>query len=199
MNNNNNSQKTNQKTLKTIPFVDNFEFLPFQKATHLWLAGQNKGHQLSHNLLLCLVRVRCIPLLQPQLALPAKQQHKLHLQTKNHDCFTPVHVGLFSCMYTVHAVCQIYLVKIKQIWKSPSFPYPVGQCPPVILTTGNSHFSPPTQSRTGMTSVRMKLLHPPLRLSVPDFQNQCPQSRPHPRQVVLLNVLRCLVDILGTS
>ena len=68
-----------------LPFVDNFEFLPFKKATHLWFAGQNKGHQLSHNLLLRLVRVCCVPLLQPQLALPAEQQHKLHLDTKDVD------------------------------------------------------------------------------------------------------------------
>ena len=38
----------------------------------------------------------------------------------------------------------------------------------------------PTQSRIGMTSVRMWLLHPPLRLFVHVFQNQYLQSRPCP-------------------
>ena len=38
----------------------------------------------------------------------------------------------------------------------------------------------PTQSRIGMVSLRMWLLHPPLRLSVHVFQNQYPQSRPCP-------------------
>ena len=69
---------------------------------------------------------------------------------------------------------------LSQYHKSPSFPFPVipsAHLSSVVLTTGSS-FSP-TQSRIEMTSLRMWLLHPPLRLFVHVFQNlwsrPCPQ------------------------
>ena len=71
---------------------------------------------------------------------------------------------------------------LSQYHKSPSFPFPVipsAYLSSVVLTTGSSPFSP-TQSRIEMTSLRMWLLHPPLRLFVHVFQNQYLWSRPCP-------------------
>ena len=55
--------------------------------------------------------------------------------------------------------------------------YPV---PPAIQTTGKSPFSPQTQSRIGMMSLRMWLLRPPLSLSVYVSPNRYPQRQPTP-------------------
>ena len=71
---------------------------------------------------------------------------------------------------------------LSQYRKSPSFPFPVipsAHLSSVVLTTGSSPFSP-RQSRIEMTSLRMWLLHPPLRLFVHIFQNQYLWSRPCP-------------------
>ena len=71
---------------------------------------------------------------------------------------------------------------LSQYHKSPSFPFPVipsARLSSVVLTTGSSPFSP-TQSRIEITSLRMWLLHPPLRLFVHVFQNQYLWSRPCP-------------------
>ena len=71
---------------------------------------------------------------------------------------------------------------LSQYHKSPSFPFPVipsAHLSSVVLTTGSSPFSP-TQSRIETTSLRMWLLHPPLRLFVHVFQNQYLWSRPCP-------------------
>ena len=72
---------------------------------------------------------------------------------------------------------------LSQYHKSPSFPFPVipsAHLSSVVLATGSSPF-PPKQSRIEMTSLRMWLLHPPLRLFVHVFQNQYLWSRPCPQ------------------
>lgn len=61
------------------PFVHNLAVLPLEKAAHLRLPGQDRRDELARDLLLHLVRVGHVPLLQAELALPAEQQHKLHL------------------------------------------------------------------------------------------------------------------------
>ena len=88
--------------------------------------------------------------------------------------------------YLQHRCRKAGLVKtrwLSQYHKSPSFPFPVipsAHMSSVVLTTGSSPFSP-MQSRIEMTSLRMWLLHPPLRLFVHVFQNQYLQSRPCPQ------------------
>lgn len=64
------------------PLVDNLEVSPLQEAAHLGLAGQNCLHQLSGDLLFLLVRQRHVPLLEPELALSAEEEHELHLETR---------------------------------------------------------------------------------------------------------------------
>lgn len=62
-----------------LPFVHNLEVSPFQETAHLRLPGQYGLDQISGDLLPLLVRQRNVPLLKPQLSLPAEQQHELHL------------------------------------------------------------------------------------------------------------------------
>lgn len=64
------------------PLVDYFAVLPLQKRAHLGLTGENCCDQFAGDFLLCLVWIRHVPLLKPQFALSAEQQHKQHLDEK---------------------------------------------------------------------------------------------------------------------
>lgn len=65
------------------PFIDNLEVPPLQEAAHLWFACEHDLHELAHHLLLVALGGGSVPLLQPQLALPAEQQHETHLKTES--------------------------------------------------------------------------------------------------------------------
>jgi len=62
------------------PFVDNLHVFPFDEARHFRFPSQNGRDQLTDNLLLHFVSICNVPFLQPQLALPAEEYHKLHLK-----------------------------------------------------------------------------------------------------------------------
>ena len=76
----NNKMVTTNDDILIEPFIDNLQVFPLNKAGHLRFSRQHGRHQLANDLFLHLVRVRDVPLLQPQLALPAEQYHELHLQ-----------------------------------------------------------------------------------------------------------------------
>lgn len=63
-----------------VPFVNDLDVLPLEKARHLRLPCENRRYQFSGYLLLQLVRMGDVPLLQAEFTLTAEQQHKLHLQ-----------------------------------------------------------------------------------------------------------------------
>lgn len=62
------------------PLIHDLEVSPLQEAAHFGLPSQDGLHQLSGDLLFLLIRQRHVPLLKPELALSAEQEHKLHLQ-----------------------------------------------------------------------------------------------------------------------
>ena len=64
------------------PFVHDFVVPPFEEIAHLGFPGQYCCDEFPGDLLLRLLEVRRVPLLQPQLALPAEQQHELQLQRR---------------------------------------------------------------------------------------------------------------------
>lgn len=63
-----------------LPFINDFQISPLQKAAHFRFPRQNCGDQFPGDLLFQFIRMRNVPLLQTQFALTAEQQHKLHLQ-----------------------------------------------------------------------------------------------------------------------
>lgn len=70
------------------PFVNNLEVSPLQEATHLGFSCQDGLYQLTCDLLLLLVGEWNVPFLQAKLALPAEEQHELHLNGKNTEMWT---------------------------------------------------------------------------------------------------------------
>ncbi len=103
-----------------LPFVDYFLISPFQETAHLGFACQHHLNDLPGDLLLLCVRQRHVPFLKPQLPLPAKQQHKLHLKR-----------GRDSSVF-VHHMCLVKIVfnnsshtawKHSSCWPFKSSPY----------------------------------------------------------------------------
>lgn len=65
--------------MNSEPFVNNFAVFPLEERAHFRLPGQDGRDQFPGDLLLQLVRMGDVPFLQSKFALPAEQQHKLHL------------------------------------------------------------------------------------------------------------------------
>lgn len=74
-------RKCQQSSWQVLPFINNLKVPPLQEAAHLWFAGKHNLHQFPHHLLLVSLSCGCVPFLQPQLSLPAEQQHETHLNT----------------------------------------------------------------------------------------------------------------------
>lgn len=74
--------ETKRRQALDTPFVNNLAVFPLEERAHLGLPCEDRRDQLACDFLLQFVLMRYVPLLQPQLALPRKQKHKLHLEVE---------------------------------------------------------------------------------------------------------------------
>jgi len=97
------------------PFIDNLHVFPFNKARHFRFPSQHGRHELTDNLLLHFVTMCNVPFLQPQLALSAEENHKLHLQynkvVSDKDIVTAYSVLLKEILFIWMNIHSFYCIK----------------------------------------------------------------------------------------